>query len=768
MAIAMHQKKSRLIIFIIGLITLLSLIPLRSLRFEFNIEKLFPHGDPDLVFFQQFQQQFHSEKEDEFILIGLKNEKGIFDKSFLTKTDSLTRFVTRMEHVIKVYSLTSANVLYFLNEEINARPLVHTMQPEFYAADSAYLFNSKEYRDLLVSKDGKSIVIAAFNKQFLTDGQKDSLLGQINYVIKQLGFDESHVTAKIRIERIYVKEIEKNLKKYLIISLSLISLVLFILFRSVKNIIIPLVIVLLSIVWTMSLIALTGHPLDIISSLIPPILAAICMSDIIHISTHYIEKLRSGLSKKEALNKTYKEIGMATFYTCCTVAAGFFTLAITDITPIRNFGIFTGAGIFIGFGITLFSLWAYYTISPVPDVVYEQSNEHRWNSFLGGSYKKIIKNKFTVLGVFALLTIASGFWVNKIEINSSLLQEIPKKNPVLKDFSFIEKNFSGTRPFELSLTLKDTSRSFFEIPVMKQVEVIETFLKDSCGVGTVVSPLSLFKGANKAFHNDENSQFRLPETVQQVERFYQAIAQTQYAYELEHFMSGDGKWIRISGRLPNLTIKEFKAIENKFDSFFNRNNLASAFTYHHTGSAVLLDKVTYSLTGNLFTGIAIDAVLISLIAFLLLKNWRAIFIVLIPNVIPLLMMGAMMGLLGINLKADTSVIFAIAFGIAVDDSIHFMSRLRLELSKGLSLPYAIKRTYISTGKAIIITCLVLLSGFMTLLSSGFGGVFYIGLLISTCIIMALIMELTVTPILLLLFFSNKNSLPGKKTNSKAS
>ena len=757
----MNDKKSRLIIVLVLLITLLSFIPLRSLRFEFNIEKLFPSGDEELAFFQQFQQQFHSEKEDEFILIGLKNEKGIFDKNFLTKTDSLTRFITGMENIIKVYSLTSTNVFSFSNEEINARPLVHINQPENYVSDSVYLFNSKEYRDLLVSKDGKSTLIAAFNKQYLTDNQKDSLLGQINYLIKQLGFDESHVTAKIRIERIYVREIEKNLKKYLVLSLSLISLVLFILFKSVKNIIIPLLIVLISIVWTLSLIALTGHSLDIISSLIPPILAAICMSDIIHISTHYIENLRSGLPKKEALAKTYKEIGLATFYTCCTVATGFFTLAITDIVPIRNFGIFTGAGLFIAFTLTLLSLWAYFTLSPVPAVVYEKSNEKRWNNFLSGSFNKIIANKFIVLGLFALLTALSGFWLNKVEINSSLLQEIPKKNPVLKDFSFIEKNFSGTRPFELSLRLKDTSRSFFELPVMKQVESIETFIKDSCGIGAVVSPLSLFKGANKAFHADDISQFRLPATMQEVARFYEAISQTQYAYELDHFMSEDGKWIRISGRLPNLTIRDFKMIENKFENFFNHNNFNSIFNYHHTGSAVLLDKVTYSLTGNLLTGIAIDAILISLIAFLLLRNWRAIFIILIPNVIPLIIMGAMMGLLNINLKADTSVIFAIAFGIAVDDSIHFMSRLKLELSKGIRLPHAIKRTYMSTGKAIIITCLVLLSGFLTLLTSSFGGVFYIGLLISTCLFMALIMELTVTPLLLLLFFRPKNKVKPK-------
>jgi predicted RND superfamily exporter protein len=122
-------------------------------------------------------------------------------------------------------------------------------------------------------------------------------------------------------------------------------------------------------------------------------------------------------------------------------------------------------------------------------------------------------------------------------------------------------------------------------------------------------------------------------------------------------------------------------------------------------------------------------------------------------------MAGIMGAMGINLKADTSVIFAIALGLTVDDSIHFLSRLRLELQRGLSLPYAIKRTYLSTGKAIVITAFVLLSGFLVLLSSSFGGTFYIGLLVSLCLFSAMLLELTVTPLLILLFFRQRTKKP---------
>jgi uncharacterized protein len=746
----MNTKNSWRVIYGILAITILCFIPLRNLRFEFNIEKLFPANDPELGFFQKFQEQFHSETDDEFIFIGLKNKEGIFQQDFLSGVDSLTKFLVKEENIIKVYSITSSNVVFFKNKEINARPLVQIEKPSGYAFDSAYLFQSPEYRNLLISEDGRSVAIAAFNQRFLSDAMKDTLLGRIQRKIEQFGFDEFHLTAKIRVERVYVGLIEKNLARYFLLSLLLISVCLYLLFRSVRAIILPLVIIVISITWTLALIALTGHPLDIISSLLPPILAAICMSDIIHLSTAYIEELRKGSSKGEALRTAFREVGLATFYTCCTVAIGFLTLAITNIIPIRNFGIFAAIGILMSFVISLSALFAFYEIGPVPAIVKKKKYDDWWNRNLAALFIFVIRNKGKVLAGLVFITIVAAIGINKIEINSRLLQEIPRNHPILEDYQFMEKDFAGTRPFEMALTVKDTSINFLQPGMMKQVEEVENFLNDSLGIGYIISPLSLFKGANKAFMGGDVENYVLPSTPRLAGRFYEAIRETEFADELQNYLSPDARVLRISGRLPDLSLKEFEILRLRFDQFFHQQKISS-FNYQLTGSAILLDKITYSLTNNLMLGIIIDAIIISLITLLLLRNWRIILVVLIPNVIPLVVMGGVMGFMNVNLKSDTSVIFAIAFAIAVDDTIHFLSRIKLELSRGLTLPYAIKRTYLSTGKAIVITALVLITGFGTLLSSSFGGAFYIGLLVSICLAFAVIMDLTVLPILLLIF-----------------
>jgi predicted RND superfamily exporter protein len=174
-----------------------------------------------------------------------------------------------------------------------------------------------------------------------------------------------------------------------------------------------------------------------------------------------------------------------------------------------------------------------------------------------------------------------------------------------------------------------------------------------------------------------------------------------------------------------------------------------------TGSAKLLDKISYQITHNIASGLLIAFLVISIIVGLMFRSVQMVLIVLISNIIPLLLMAAIMSILGIYLKADTSTIFAISFGIAVDDSIHFISKYRLELGKGNNRLYALKRTYLTTGKAIIVTTLVLLCGFISLLFSSFGGTFYIGLLISLCLVFAVIIDLSLLPILIMYFYKEK-------------
>jgi uncharacterized protein len=734
------------------LITLLCYFPLRNLRYDFSIEKFFPKNDTDLVFFENFKERFQAQTDDEYIFIALSNSNGIFNKSFLEKTDSLTRYIAGLENIRNVYSITGLSYYYFKDGRIIQEPLIHILQEDKHIKDSLRLINSEEYKKLLLSKDLKTIAISAFNEIGLDPFQKDEIINGINQKIKELNFGRSHFTAKIVVEKTYVAETEKNLKKYLLASFLIIFITLFILFRSIKEILLPIASIIIAITWTLAITASFHYPLDVISSLLPPILAVICMSNVIHISFKFREELKASLSKEEALKKTFKEIGLATFLTSLTTAIGFFSLCITDILPIKMFGFFAGIGVLLSFIITAGFTWSVYVgFSSISTGGWVKSNT--WNSFLTNLLLTLLKHKKTVLSIMVVMMIAAIYFIGKIQINSSLLQEIPRENPVLKDFHFIEENFSGTRPFEMELVLKDTADSFLNIDALKEINEIENFIENSCGVGFLISPLTFIKSANKIFSEREGFGYVLPDSQEELNQHLHYISISSQGHEILKYLTSDGKNLRLSGRLPDISTKEFEVLKDKIDKFFRVNK--KSINYKVTGSSVLFDKIPYSLINNMFYGITIGLVFISLLGFILFRSFQMALIILIPNLIPLLFMAAVMGAFGILLKADTSIVFAIALGIAIDDTIHFISRFKIELSKGRTVPYAVKRTFLTTGKAIVVTTIILASGFMTLLLSSFGGTFYIGLLVSLSLAFAMLADLTFVPLLLLVFYRHK-------------
>ena len=176
-----------------------------------------------------------------------------------------------------------------------------------------------------------------------------------------------------------------------------------------------------------------------------------------------------------------------------------------------------------------------------------------------------------------------------------------------------------------------------------------------------------------------------------------------------------------------------------------------------TGTAFLIDKNMSYLSESMVKGLALSILIVALIIGIIYRSVSIMIISLVPNVFPLIVMGGIMGFLGIELKTSTAIIFTIGFGIAVDDTIHFLGKFKYELLKGKGKLYALKRTYLTTGKAMILTTLILCAGFVLLVMSSFMGTFYLGFLLSITLFVALIADLTLLPVLLLLFYKPRKS-----------
>jgi predicted RND superfamily exporter protein len=259
----------------------------------------------------------------------------------------------------------------------------------------------------------------------------------------------------------------------------------------------------------------------------------------------------------------------------------------------------------------------------------------------------------------------------------------------------------------------------------------------------------------KALNGGLLSEYRLPDSEAELARLTRKVKLFRKKPEFRALALPDGTEGRLTGRMPDVGSIRADALNADLRRFLRAEVDSTVLQTRLTGSANLIDKNNENLTLNMITGMSIDIVMVTLIVLVLFRSLRMTAVVLIPNLVPILVVAGVMGAAGVNMKVSTSIIFTIAFGIAVDDTIHFISKLKLTLANETSLFQAVRKTYLMAGKAVIVTSLILVGGFSTLIFSSFDGTFYVGLLISLTLLFGVVAELTLLPILILWFYRHK-------------
>ncbi len=359
----------------------------------------------------------------------------------------------------------------------------------------------------------------------------------------------------------------------------------------------------------------------------------------------------------------------------------------------------------------------------------------------------IIKHRKAIGMGSVLLALLCAWGISRIEVNNFLLEDLKKDNPVRMEFDYFEKAYAGIRPFEMAFEVKDSSLTVLDPDVLRQLDKLDTYLREDYGAGFIISPLTFVKSLNKAGHNGKAEFYRLPESNKELGRLAGNLKRAKQMEGVNSFLSADLLGCRVAGKMGDWGKLEIDKRNEALAKFWELEIDNDLLSYHLTGTAKLIDLNNDHLSKTMIWGLVIAFLIVSLIVGLLYRSLKMVIIALIPNMLPLMMIGAVMGFTGIDLKVSTSIIFTIAFGIAVDDTIHFVSRLRLELAKGRSRQYALKRSFIGTGKAIIITSLILVAGFLTLVMSTFKGTFLTGSLLSLTLLFAVVVDLFLLPVL---------------------
>ncbi len=721
-------------------------------KFDYDFEKFFPRGDTETQTFETFREVF--ENDYDFLLIALENRAGIFEPAFLQKVESLTEKLKTLPYVIRVISPTEIKIPVLSGVGVSYRKILHPDNEALLKKDKERIYETGEFTGSFFSKDTTAICLIVQNEERLSKKKSDLLLAEIENLLPTFSFDAFHLAGKIKAQQVYLQRMQEEVLLFLSLAVILVIMLLAVTFQSLWSVTFPILIVLFSIIWQLGLMQLLGKKIDILQVLVPTILFVVGMSDVIHLHSKYIEELRIGRSKQEAIRKSIKEVGLATFLTSFTTSVGFASLVTSTISPVKDFGLYTSIGVMVAFVLTIVLMPAVMILAPRPSVISNQQNTRFWNTLLHRFFLFSLKYRWYIAFASLLLVVISALGIQRVKVNNLLLEDLHPREPLKQEFAYFEKTFSGGRPFEMQVKIVDTSDNLWKSQHIRFLEKLEKAAIHHFELGFVQSPLTFIRFFHRALNSGLNAYYSIPSDDQKLDSLLLEMKQMGFipSDESKRFLSENFTLVRISGKMHDVGSFRTNQMEKAFWKELNHWPETKNYQVEITGSARLIDLNISHLSVNLIKGLGLAFLIVSVLFGLLFRSWRMIIIALIPNILPLLIIGGWMGFTGIDLKVSSSIIFTIAFGIAVDDTIHFLSRFRIELDNGKSKLYSLKRSYLSTGKAICLTTLVLCMGFAGMISSSFQSVYVIGLLITITLFTALMFDLFLLPFLIVAFY----------------
>ncbi|HRH37232.1 MAG TPA: MMPL family transporter [Flavobacteriales bacterium] len=354
---------------------------------------------------------------------------------------------------------------------------------------------------------------------------------------------------------------------------------------------------------------------------------------------------------------------------------------------------------------------------------------------------------------FVVIAALGTLGASRLKVNNYLLEDLANNDPMKQGFLWFEKNFGGVRPFELQIDVAQ-GKSVWDKDVLQELEKVQAYVDTAYGVDGITSPVTVMYSLNKAFNGGDTAYYRLPEDQDDCARLAKR-AKIFGKQLLASVVNDDGSQARLSGRLEDEGGFVHKGKNAALQAYIERNIDRALISFHQTGMAYLIDRNNATLSGQLLQGMGLAVLLTALIMLWFFRDWRMVLVALIPNLVPLVFIAGVMGYFGIDLKVSTAIIFSIAFGIAEDDTIHMLASLRQNMREGRSPAYALKRTYLRTGKAVTVTSLMLLSGFVALIASDFASIRYMGLLITCTLAFAFVAELLLLPALVMLLMRKR-------------
>ncbi len=727
-----------------------------KVKLSYEMAKTLPSTDSTAIHYDSFKKQFG--EDGSVLFIGIQ-DKNLFTLNEFNDWFDLSQNIRKISGVEEVVSVTRLFNL-VKNDSLKKFefiPVCKVKPTTQFQVDSikAVIFSLQFYQGLILNRETSATIMAVtLDKAQLNTKNRVKLIQEIKEEADKFGTKYNtplHYSGLPFIRTMISKKVESELKLFMILALVVAAIFLFLFFRSVKAVLFPVIIVIISVIWALGTVVLFGYKISILTGIIPPLLIVIGVENCIFLLNKYHYEYFHHQNKVKALSRVIRRIGSANFLTNAATATGFAAFLITNNKLLVEFGAIASINILVVYILSLTLVPIFYSYLPAPKMKdIKHIEESLSKSIIDKAVILVTGHRNAIYTVTIILVLIAGFGVTRLTTRGSIVDDIPKRDPLYLDLLFFEKNFKGIMPFEISIDTKKR-KGVLTLNNLRKIDRLQDTLKTYPELSKPLSIVEVIKSAKQAFYGGDTAFYKLPDGNELTFMAgYIPSMKTGKRALIKNFIDTNFQITRLSVQMANVGTHDIQRIQNnlkpKIDSIFN----PSKYNVVITGTSVVFLKGTNFLIRNLWESLILAIIVITILMAFLFTSWRMILISLIPNLIPQLMTAALMGYAGIPIKPSTILIFSIALGISVDNSIQYLSRYRLQLRHtNRDIPFSVISALKETGYSMIYSSTVLFFGFGIFVMSSFGGTQALGFLISFTLLIAGLLNIFILPSLLL-------------------
>ncbi|MDA9289290.1 efflux RND transporter permease subunit [Polaribacter sp.] len=748
-----------LVLIIIAGITTFLASQMKYMKFSYTEANLLPENHIANLEYNKFLEIFG--EEGNLVILGVKDPTIFTPRKFNAWNNLVDKFDDREEID---FTLSIADVQELKKDKKNRKFVLEPLYEKDPTTEKEVLAIKKQlfeklpfYDNLLYNKETGTLQTAIYIKKEIinTKARRAFIFNYLKPTIEQFEKETGlnvRVSGMPYIRTLNAKNIKDEMQLFVGGALAITALIFFFFFRSFRATFITLFVVIIGVVWAFGFIGWFGYEITVLSALIPPLIIVIGVPNAVFLINKYQQEIKKHGQQAKALQRVITKIGNATLMTNITTASGFATFVFVDSKLLREFGILASVNIISIFILALLIVPILYSFMPLPKKKHLSHLETKWIENVVNWMEKMVKHRrITVYFTTVIIIIVSIIGVYKIRVSGSLIEDMPKSMEFYKDIKFFEKEFGGIMPLEILIDTKK-DKGVMKLSVLKKIDKINETIESFPELSKPISVVNLVKYSKQAYYKGNPKYYQLPTGQEQSYIFAYTKNSNSDASMLKTFVDSTGRYARITTFMKDIGTDKMDVIQKRLKAVIDKEFPSEKYSVSITGKALVFIKGTNFLITNLVISLSLAILLIALFMAWMFRSPQMILISLIPNILPLLITAGLMGYFNIPIKPSTILVFSIAFGISVDDTIHFLAKYRQELlaSKWKVKPsvYAALR---ETGVSMFYTSIVLFFGFLVFTLSSFGGTIALGGLVSVTLLLAMVSNLILLPSLLLTF-----------------